>query len=101
MDARHLQPPAIERPWLFYTIEQIRQEYSPPQSPDCAMPLPSSLLLLALVCCLVDSAAQAAERFSALFADGSRIAGEELRDWYDTKAEPKLADRKLLDPKNP
>src|SRR5688572_7246659 len=43
----------------------------------------------------------AAERYSALFTDGSRIVGEEVRDWYDTKAEPKLADRKLLDSKNP
>ena len=39
--------------------------------------------------------------YRALFTDGSRIVGEEVRDWYDTKAEPKLADRKLLDPKNP
>ncbi len=64
---------------------------------------PSSLRLLALVCSLVacGHSLQAAERFNASFADGSRIVGEELRDWYDTKAEPKVADRKLFDPKNP
>lgn len=50
---------------------------------------------------LLGSRLPAAERYRAQFRDGSRIVGEEVRDWYDTKAEPKLADRKLFDAKNP
>jgi hypothetical protein len=39
----------------------------------------------------------AADRYVALFDDGSRIASHELRDWNDPQAQPRIADRLLFD----
>jgi hypothetical protein len=41
------------------------------------------------------------QRFQAEFADGSRIAGDELRNWHDTTALPILTNRPLLESANP
>ncbi|HVV99263.1 MAG TPA: NPCBM/NEW2 domain-containing protein [Planctomycetaceae bacterium] len=42
-----------------------------------------------------------AERFVAELADGTRIAGDEIRNWHETKTEPSLANRNLWDAANP
>jgi hypothetical protein len=40
-------------------------------------------------------------RFVATFVDGSTVSGDELRDWHDTGAQPKLGDRNLFDADKP
>jgi hypothetical protein len=41
------------------------------------------------------------QRFQAEFADGSRVAGDELRNWHDTAAQPVLSNKPLFDASNP
>ncbi|MDB5389715.1 MAG: hypothetical protein JWM11_5361 [Planctomycetaceae bacterium] len=41
------------------------------------------------------------QRFQAEFADGSRISGDELRNWHDTAAQPVLTNKPLFDQSNP
>jgi hypothetical protein len=36
-------------------------------------------------------------RYVATFIDGSTVSGDEVRDWHDTGAQPKLGDRNLLE----
>jgi len=40
------------------------------------------------------------QRFQAEFVDGSRIAGDELRNWHETAAQPVLSNKPLFDPAN-
>jgi hypothetical protein len=40
-------------------------------------------------------------RYLARFSDGSIFYGDVLTDWHETDAQPRLDDRKLLDPENP
>ncbi len=41
------------------------------------------------------------QRFQAEFADGSRVNGDELRNWHDTPAQPVLNNKPLFDKSNP
>ncbi len=41
------------------------------------------------------------QRFQAEFADGSRVNGDELRNWHDTNALPVLNNKPLFDKANP
>src|SRR5258708_5998450 len=43
----------------------------------------------------------AAERYSAMFADGSLAEEAEVREWNDANAQPKIGGRNLFDPNNP
>src|SRR5262245_56119172 len=43
----------------------------------------------------------AEDRFSALLSDATRLSGDEVRGWGDTRAKPALDGRPLLDPANP
>ncbi len=45
--------------------------------------------------------AVAEDRYSAMLADGSRIAGGEVKDWQDEKKTPSLNGRAVFDEKNP
>src|SRR4051794_39875262 len=40
-------------------------------------------------------------RFMAVWADGSRTTGEEVKEWNRPDPQPKLGDRKLFEPGNP
>ncbi len=42
-----------------------------------------------------------ADRFSALWSDGSRTSGPEIQDWFATDSRPRLNDRTLFDSRNP
>lgn len=41
------------------------------------------------------------QRFQAEFADGSRVNGDELRNWHETAAQPVLNNKPLFDKANP
>ena len=58
----------------------------------------------AFVCCVLIGLVAplaAAERYSAMLAKGTLVHGDEVRDWHDTGAQPKLGDKPLLDAENP
>ncbi len=58
--------------------------------------------LLAIGFLLLPLAARADDqRFQAEFADGSRVNGDELRNWHETNAQPLLANKPLFDKANP
>lgn len=47
------------------------------------------------------SSLHAAERYAAMFADGSRVEEAEVRDWNDLNAQAKIGGRVLFDQANP
>ena len=55
------------------------------------------------ICWLGLSSAAGADdqRFQAEFADGTRVNGDEIRNWHDANAQPVLANKPLLDKANP
>lgn len=61
-------------------------------------------LLLEITGCLFVLAslpAAAAERYAALFSDGTRVEEAEVREWFEPTSVPKIAGRALFDPANP
>lgn len=70
----------------------------PPLAVHTALPI---VLLFALVAPPPASAAPPRERFEARLADGSRVVGNQLRDWHSNDTEPQLDEQKLLTPANP
>ena len=70
------------------------------------MPVRISLLIRLLVLaasCLAGASVSAggAGRYLAVFADGRRLAGDELSGWGENPASPRLGDTALGDPKHP
>lgn len=62
------------------------------------------LLFSLLGCCVWTPAGHAVaddQRFQAEFADGSRVNGDELRNWHDSAAQPVLNNKPLFDKANP
>lgn len=59
------------------------------------------LTALVLVVAPLQISAQDPERFIARLNDGSRIVGDEVRDWFDPTASPHLGGRHLFDQGNP
>ena len=57
--------------------------------------LVSVLLLFAPSFCI------AAERFVAMFADGTRTEEAEIREWNEPNSQPKIGGRALFDPGAP
>lgn len=41
------------------------------------------------------------QRYAAMLADGSRVAGDELQEWFEPAAQPKLSGRAVFDAGNP
>lgn len=94
-------------PWIL-SCSRPRLSYSQRLSPrsDVSFCSASSIiraLLVIFVCGLFSPRQTPADdqRFQAEFADGSRVAGDELRNWHDTAAQPILTNKPLLDPANP
>src|SRR5688572_30238276 len=56
-------------------------------------------LLLAILLLGFLNRAVAEDRYSAMLADGSRIAGGEIKDWHEEKKNPTLGGRAVFDEK--
>ena len=52
---------------------------------------------VALCALLFQRTSDAAERFTAMFMDETRLEADEIKDWCDPKAKPTLAGRELFD----
>jgi len=57
--------------------------------------------LLGLAVLWTVSVVNGAERYAALFTDGTRVEEAEVREWFEPNSTPKIAGRALFDPANP